>query len=510
MLDEEDEAGKVSLDELLINISSDDLDEILENVSREFASCLTANNNSNNNSNNNTADSVFAPEIALKLLNFHLNESVLDKSELDELLRQHVNVFLRDVARQSAVFAALDGQEQIKLLHKNRLIYVNFLLARYFTADNAVEQLYWLLPKDVSTPEFDVKALCFVPFRNVIFFPSHVANNRYLQHAYQVKSLSASLNLDLFSRVILFYPDGEFAQNTAVQTEFQRLCSALDPSIDLNSLLLTLNVMTDLFEANYVWSGNSVVSRSIPLPYTEDEHVWLNRQMSTFDSCMRTISMGEDLIREFIMHTYNMPVSPQFLIKSHWAVEARFKEVLKMHPEFHLLSINEQSLFLRANVGQATGLYMLMLEGQPSGMEQLRCMTGEMDSIVWKNNFRPYIKDNWLKKLTMKDFQPQLPQTDPIMVQDFLQITHQMSVLLQNPDVFRLLVLLTLTSDYTHAQSMRHIKAKYESAIQRLASSSHNANELASALHLALTCQMKLASMAAMFSMPRAPAPNTH
>ena len=65
-----------------------------------------------------------------------------------------------------------------------------------------------------------------------------------------------------------------------------------------------------------------------------EEDVWLNCQLIKYKDTMKSINMGEDLMKEFFMYSLGVPLSKHFMAASMQCFIERFRLVMKMHPEF--------------------------------------------------------------------------------------------------------------------------------------------------------------------------------
>merc|ERR1712156_871186 len=53
--------------------------------------------------------------------------------------------------------------------------------------------------------------------------------------------------------------------------------------------------------------------------YTIDEENWLQGKLQIFDECWKRVPSGEDLVNDFIMFTYDVPLSKSF-VPDHLAI----------------------------------------------------------------------------------------------------------------------------------------------------------------------------------------------
>ena len=69
----------------------------------------------------------------------------------------------------------------------------------------------------------------------------------------------------------------------------------------------------------------------------------LQGKLKIFDECWKRVPSGEDLVNDFIMFTYDVPLSKSF-VPDHLAIfNERYRLMMKMHTEFTSLSRLEQA-----------------------------------------------------------------------------------------------------------------------------------------------------------------------
>ena len=66
-------------------------------------------------------------------------------------------------------------------------------------------------------------------------------------------------------------------------------------------------------------------------------------KLKIFDECWKRVPSGEDLVNDFIMFTYDVPLSKSF-VPDHLAIfNERYRLMMKMHTEFTSLSRVDQA-----------------------------------------------------------------------------------------------------------------------------------------------------------------------
>merc|ERR1712156_1103213 len=96
--------------------------------------------------------------------------------------------------------------------------------------------------------------------------------------------------------------------------------------------------------------------------YTIDEENWLQGKLQIFDECWKRVPSGEDLVNDFIMFTYDVPLSKSF-VPDHLAIfNERYRLMMKMHTEFTSLSRVDQETLWKKNMLYGTAMNMVKLE----------------------------------------------------------------------------------------------------------------------------------------------------
>ena len=65
-------------------------------------------------------------------------------------------------------------------------------------------------------------------------------------------------------------------------------------------------------------------------------------QLSKYSSAYREVPMGEDFVKEFIMFSYDVPLSKHFVYRGYATFAERFRRVLKTQPGFNDLNDKDQ------------------------------------------------------------------------------------------------------------------------------------------------------------------------
>lgn len=177
-------------------------------------------------------------------------------------------------------------------------------------------------------------------------------------------------------------------------------------SINLQIMMSTLVKMSVFAAYNIQWDEavapvekTGLTSFNVVLAYTDEEEIWLKKQMQHFDEAFFSVPIGEDLCREGMMHSLGDPLSKYFFNGSFAVFLERFFRVIKLNPEVPNLAVKDADQ-LKQNCKNALALCMVRMESCPDGMAQLQILSSEIDMNTWKDNFFPLFQDG--RKVTVK------------------------------------------------------------------------------------------------------------
>ena len=120
--------------------------------------------------------------------------------------------------------------------------------------------------------------------------------------------------------------------------------------------------------------------------YSADEENWLQGKLRIFDECWNRVPVSDDLVSEFVMFTYDVPLSKNF-VPAHLAVfNERYLLMMKMHSEFTNLNGFEQEKLWKKNILYGSAMNLVKLECCKGGKEQ------------WHFVYPTYLNETWKGK----------------------------------------------------------------------------------------------------------------
>ena len=98
-------------------------------------------------------------------------------------------------------------------------------------------------------------------------------------------------------------------------------------------------------------------SYSLTLQYSAEEENWIQCQLSKYDLAWQKIPLGDEHTKEFIMYSYDVPLSKSFMPRAMAIFIERYRMVMKIHPEFNNLNRFQQERLWRINSLSAIGKF---------------------------------------------------------------------------------------------------------------------------------------------------------
>ena len=200
------------------------------------------------------------------------------------------------------------------------------------------------------------------------------------------------------------------------------------------------------FPSNHSASQEMMVSPSLYSPtisYSVEEEHWINCQLQKFDTAWQKIPLGEDHIKEFIMHSYDVPLSKGFMADAFGIFIERYRMIMKIHPEFNSLNQCQQHKLWKANSLMAIGAICAKLESCKTGNEQFAFSRGnQMNSWIFQMAHK-----NKMKKLTMDKANISTGVLSATELEKFGRLVTSVGELIQDQENFKLFTLVLLFSD---------------------------------------------------------------
>ena len=235
---------------------------------------------------------------------------------------------------------------------------------------------------------------------------------------------------------------------------------------DNNSKVYNSEFITN-FPSNHSASQEMMVSPSLYSPtisFSIEEENWINCQLQKFDTAWQKIPLGEDHIKEFIMHSYDVPLSKGFMGTAFGIFIERYRMIMKIHPEFNSLNQSQQHKLWKSNSLMAIGAIVAKLESCKTGNEQFAFSRGnQMNSWIFQMAHK-----NKMKKLTMDTANISTGVLSATELEKFGRLVTTVGELIQDQENFKLFTLVLLFSDdEACSPEMKVLRNTYLNVIRR-------------------------------------------
>ena len=164
------------------------------------------------------------------------------------------------------------------------------------------------------------------------------------------------------------------------------------------------------------------------------------------------MSLGEDHIREFIMFSFEVPVSKSYMHNAIAVYNERVLRLLKIHKEFQMLPHHLQTALIKQNRMYISALQCAVCENSETGYEQLVFTYGESDKKIMSEEFA-HVSAKQIKKMTMANVNKCTNYlADPLM-ERFNRLVQDIGEFIKTDSMFKLVTLVLLFSDITSLES---------------------------------------------------------
>jgi hypothetical protein len=359
------------------------------------------------------------------------DQTPMQKSDFRKMVLCVADRF-RLFAMRLPCFQLLPFTDQRELLMKNITLYVQYILAQYFGAKDGEDQLKWVLGDDfrdsIDPPVGAARKVGLPSFsRKVGLFRSTADTGTYETLSSQVSNLGLQPFHNPLVAVLLLLAQTESTKledSLTVQgigEAFLEFVSDREASMtfhfkrdSLESLFDVMHVVAKFYAQNIFFEGlNGDVEKEmaaaaaehenddgskklkssdgsssravmapthLEMPYTVEEEAWLRSNLDKFRSAYNEVSLGEEYVNEFVMFSYDVPLSKHFVPNEISAFAERGRRIMKIHPEFTSLADSQQMELCRANCHKAAALCSVKSETFSTGSEQLLFNFGKEDS----------------------------------------------------------------------------------------------------------------------------------
>ena len=236
---------------------------------------------------------------------------------------------------------------------KNNIpLYMQYILARYFTAKTGVEQLSWILEKEFS--EDLVKGIMTINLQEfdsgISFFP-----NPEIAHVYALFAENIFTHFPfprncnaLIANLILYHIDdsisNQLQEPKKVEAMFEEAedllkfgCRYFDKVIvshvNITTFIKTLKIMNEVFEKCIVKTEDNLMPRTIVMGYTDMEEMWLVGKFRQFQHQFLSVKPPLEYLQEGVDYIRTQRKTQKSFVPTWISMTTeRITRVLKMHP----------------------------------------------------------------------------------------------------------------------------------------------------------------------------------
>ena len=275
-------------------------------------------------------------------------------------------------------FTKLQEQTQEELLSRSTPLYVQCLLGFYFTTELGQEELLSVLQLGACCDLFDD----FKGFNETVRLFADPADLDFFERLLSKLKLLKLESVDCratIAAILLF--DRETLRQSDVDNSFLLILNdvmfdscLVDPEVQFgcDEFILILKSMAVFFAVSADLGGNSKFHKYIFIEYTREEEAWLQNQCRLLDEAYRSVTLGQDFIRDFIVHSEGKPLPPDSIVLSKVPFCERVLRILNFHSEFQTLDRRHQEEYLMFNGIAAMALIVARNELLGDGIEQLQ------------------------------------------------------------------------------------------------------------------------------------------
>lgn len=316
-------------------------------------------------------------DAAQTLILMHQQLRPLDKTSLITQLSSVASA-LTQFALSKNAFASLNKEDQIFLLKNNIPLYLQYITARYFSAETGFDQLSWILEGQLLIgPTTDFKSSFYrltlkdySQQNNLFVTPeivelySHFCQNVGVFFPFPRRFNGLIASILLFhvpdsqknclkdsKKISCFYNEAKELANLGIDN----LGKGSSPSskrfqfkFDLETLIHSLTRMSHIFGTCTFQSQAGDLQRA-PVPkllvvnFTETENNWIKLRFSQIEKQFQSVIPPSSFLSEmFNLLGKGIAVSQKFSIDFMAIVVERARRVLKMHQEFQALTDTDQ------------------------------------------------------------------------------------------------------------------------------------------------------------------------
>ena len=404
----------------------------------------------------------------------HQYQKPMEKSTLMTQLSMIAQT-LTEFAATLFLFQSLCKEDQATLLKNNIPLYLQYILARYFSAETGLEQLNWILEgqlcmdsmetvsslKQIRLKEYNTSVDLF-PTSEMVEVYSHYVDNIGMFYPFPHHCNGLLANMILYhiddnisgslreeKRISCIYDESK----ELVKLGFDNLDRSINfnPASNIGPLIHTLSKMKNIFGNCRVSKSGTIIYKSIPqmvtFSFTDTEEHWMKNRFDLFQSAYMSVSPSKDLMDDlFKLLQRDDPISCRFIPTWMDMTSERLRRVLKTHPEFNRLPSGLQDAIFKNNFQAATAVAAVQMDHCKSGKDQVKHFIGNLNpqDLSWEEGFRNVIDLDELHCSYLHKPEMNLGKWDNLSLKCYFEISDDIAKMCLTDHIFQLFALLIM------------------------------------------------------------------
>ena len=277
----------------------------------------------------------------------------------------------------------LSNVDQKQLIDRNTPLYIQLLIASYFGAENGAEQLGFIQNFcQSSSANHSTIGVFFMSLQNFNTISQLFKFDSDLVYLCDLIAKVRSVNLvrieqqALMAYLVLFdsLKDLKSCQDLKgiakrIELIYDNCIEKINPEINMEEISSWLVKMAVFSSYNIIWSEKEspMPEAVLTIVYTEEEELWLNKQVHLLDKAFRSVSMGEEIMDEIAMYSLGVPLSKRFLPRVFAACNERVLRIFQTQSEFLDLTFQLQRQLVNTNSMRLFCLFNAKWESYETG-----------------------------------------------------------------------------------------------------------------------------------------------
>ena len=438
-----------------------------------------------------------------KIVWFQRGEQQLSKDDILAII-SHLVITITTFAKSQALFQNLSADGQIRLCSRGASLYIQYVMARFFTSKNGREQLQWLLgiqtPVDALQGYSNYRVIKLEDINMVLPFINEFEDMQvYLSciknisdnYSFSIIYNGLVANLLMCSQTL---PQQEVQPSLNQQQLFEEALSLLNKVsgtplaskgsdvAHIRKFIESLTAMENIFSKCKLIDGNQASNTAttttkhtlaklhqdsmlhVPLGFTYSDWMFLSKQYRIFKEGYASVSANDFIIKVYHDNTFHgksvplglMPMAIQMFLE-------RFRALFhSIATEFGIAEV-EQGMLWSRNCSLAVAFNILKMETAASGNQQFNYALGRLEN-------ENYVKERFgadFKFLNMRDVSA--GRLSPEQLALYNMLVSNISNLVKDGMSFMLITMITmLYTSHNERSNYSHLKFAMQKQLIRM------------------------------------------